>query len=329
MPRAPEATYDTASYRTASALNQTRLIRIGTRKSPLALWQAEFVRTQILAYAPHVQVELVKMTTEGDRILDRTLAAVGGKGLFTKELERGLLERRIDLAVHSMKDVTVSLPEGLHIPVICQREDPRDAFVSNLYPDLSALPAGASVGTASLRRQSQLRARWPHLNVLDLRGNVNTRLARLDAGEFDAIMLAAAGLKRLGFAERIRAYIDVDDSLPAVGQGAVGIECRSDNSEINALIAPLNHETTHLCLRAERAMNAHLQGGCQVPIGGYATLEDDKIRLRGFVGAPDGRRLLRAEMRGSPLQSERIGISVASELLAQGAQALLDDVYRK
>lgn len=304
------------------------MVRIGTRKSQLALWQAEYVRTQILAIAPHVQVELVKMTTEGDRILDRTLAAVGGKGLFTKELERGLLERRIDLAVHSMKDVTVSLPEGLHIPAICRREDPRDAFVSNLYADLDALPRGASVGTASLRRQSQLRERWPHLHVMDLRGNVNTRLARLDNGEFDAIILAAAGLKRLGFSERIRAYLDVDTSLPAVGQGAVGIECRVDNVAINALIAPLNDENTNLCLRAERAMNAHLQGGCQVPIGGYATLEQDRLYLRGFVGAPDGSRILRAEMHGSPLQSERIGISVASELLSQGAQNLLDDVYR-
>ena len=302
-------------------------IRIGTRKSQLALWQAEFVRNQLRVFHPGLAVELVTMNTEGDRILDRTLAKIGGKGLFTQELEQGLTERRIDLAVHSMKDVTVSLPEGLHIASICEREDPRDAFVSNTYADLASLPPGARVGTASLRRQSQLRNAYPQLHLSDLRGNVNTRLARLDAGEFDAIILAAAGLRRLDFGARIRAYLDIDSSLPAVGQGAVGIECRADDSAINRLIAPLNHAPTHLCLRAERAMNAHLQGGCQVPIGGFAELHAEVLHMRGFVGAPDGSRVLRAEMRGSVQQAERIGISVASELLAQGAQELLDAVY--
>lgn len=302
-------------------------IRIGTRKSQLALWQAEFVRNQLRRFHPGLAVELVTMNTEGDRILDRTLAKIGGKGLFTQELEQGLSERRIDLAVHSMKDVTVSLPEGLHIASICEREDPRDAFVSNTYADLASLPPGARVGTASLRRQSQLRHAYPQLQLNDLRGNVNTRLARLDAGEFDAIILAAAGLRRLDFGARIRAYLDIDSSLPAVGQGAVGIECRADDSAINRLVAPLNHAPTHLCLRAERAMNAHLQGGCQVPIGGFAELHADVLHMRGFVGAPDGSRVLRAEMRGSVQQAERIGISVASELLAQGAQDLLDAVY--
>lgn len=310
-------------------MTASTLIRIGTRKSQLALWQAEYVRARLLAVAPHLQVELVKMSTEGDRILDRTLAQVGGKALFTKELEHGLLERRIDLAVHSMKDVTVTLPEGLDIPVICEREDPRDAFVSNRYADLAALPPGARVGTASLRRQSQLRHAWPHLDIVDLRGNVNTRLARLDAGDFDAIILAAAGLKRLDFAARIRGYLSIDQNLPAVGQGAIGIECRSDDSAIHSILRPLDHAPTHLCLRAERALNEHLQGGCQVPIGALATLEGETLYLRGFVGSPDGSRVLRSAMRGSTLQAERIGISVASDLFAQGAQQILADVYHR
>lgn len=267
------------------------------------------------------------MTTEGDRILDRTLAKIGGKGLFTKELEHGLLEGRTDVAVHSMKDVTAILPEGLHIPVVCEREDPRDAFVSSRYASLEEMPAGARVGTSSLRRQSQLRHRHGHLQVVDLRGNVNTRLAKLDAGEFDAIILAAAGLKRLGFAERIRRVLSPEESLPAVGQGAVGIECRVHDPAINAAIAPLNHAPTHLCIMAERAMNARLQGGCQVPIGGFAELEGDTLFLRGFVGAPDGSRLLHAQARAPAKQAEALGRQVAEALLAQGAQDLLDQVY--
>lgn len=306
----------------ANAVSQAP-IRIGTRKSQLALWQAEYVRARLLAEHPGLAVELVKMTTEGDRILDRSLATVGGKGLFTKELETALLEGRIDLAVHSMKDVTVTLPEGLHIRAICPREDPRDAFVSMRYRALAELPAGARVGTASLRRQSQLRALYPALAVLELRGNVNTRLARLDAGDFDAIVLAAAGLKRLGFAERIAGLLDREQHLPAVGQGAVGIECRRDDAAINALLAPLDDPTTATCVRAERALNARLQGGCTVPIGGFAELDGDALRIHGFVGAVDGSRVLRAHARGDARDPESVGIACAEDLLRQGAAPLL------
>ena len=304
-----------------------KTVRIGTRKSLLALWQAEHVRARLLALRPDLEIELVKMTTQGDRILDTPLAKVGGKGLFVKELEQGLLDRRIDLAVHSLKDVTVTLPVGLHIPVICEREDPRDAFVSPHYSALSALPAGARIGTSSLRRQCQLRAAYPQLQVLDLRGNVNSRLAKLDAGEFDAVILAAAGLKRLGFADRIRACLDPSVSLPAVGQGAVCIECRRDDQKINELISALNHAPTTVRVRAERAMNAHLEGGCQVPIGAYAELDGEMLHLRGLVGAPDGSHIVRGEIRGPGKQAEDLGIALAQDLLGRGARAILDRVY--
>ena len=304
-----------------------KTLRIGTRKSQLALWQAEFVRTRLIAHAPGLEVELVKITTQGDKILDRSLATVGGKGLFIKELEQALVERRIDLAVHSTKDVTVTLPEGLHIAVVCEREDPRDAFVSVNHADLYSLPAGARVGTSSLRRQCQLRATHPRLQIIALRGNVNTRLSKLDAGEYDAVILAAAGLKRLGLSERIRTLLDPADSLPAVGQGAICIECRADDVETHALLAPLNHEPTRLCIQAERAMNAHLGGGCQVPIGGYAELEGDRLHLRGLVGEPDGSRLIRGEVRGSAQDAEQLGVRLADDLLARGAKAILDKVY--
>ena len=304
-------------------MSATSLIRIGTRKSQLALWQAEYVRTRLLAAHPALRVELVKMTTEGDRILDRSLATVGGKGLFTKELEVGLMDRRVDIAVHSMKDVTVTLPEGLHIRAICPREDPRDAFVSARYRTLTELPAGARVGTASLRRQSQLRALYPALTVVELRGNVNTRLARLDAGDFDAIVLAAAGLKRLGFEARIAGLLDGERHLPAVGQGAVGIECRIDDSEVNALLAALDDPATHTCVRAERALNARLQGGCTVPIGGYAEIHGEALHIRGFVGAVDGSRVLRAHAHGPAGEPEPIGAACADDLLRQGAAQLL------
>jgi hydroxymethylbilane synthase len=304
-----------------------KTIRIGTRKSPLALWQAEFVRDRLLQAYPAIQVELVKMTTQGDIILDTPLAKVGGKGLFVKELEQALLDRRVDLAVHSIKDVPVTLPTGLHMPVICEREDPRDAFVSNSHARLADLPPGARVGTSSLRRQCQLRARYPALHIIDLRGNVNTRLAKLDAGDYDAIILAAAGLKRLGFGERIRAAIEAEDSLPAVGQGAVGIECRVDDAQTNRLIAPLNHAPTALRVRAERAMNHRLEGGCQVPIGGYATLQGTELHLRGLVGNPDGSHIIRADIRGPAQQAEQLGAALADELLAQGARAILNNVY--
>ena len=304
-----------------------KTIRIGTRKSPLALWQAEYVRTHLLRQFPHIQVELVKMTTQGDIILDTPLAKVGGKGLFVKELEQGLLERRIDLAVHSIKDVPVTLPAGLHMPVICEREDARDAFVSNAYAGLAQLPAGARVGTSSLRRQCQLRAAYPKLHIIDLRGNVNTRLAKLDAKEYDAIILAAAGLIRLGLGARIRVILEPEDSLPAVGQGAIGIECRRDDAEINRLIAPLNHAPSAMRVRAERAMNMRLEGGCQVPIGGFAVLEGDVLHLRGLVGDPDGSRIIRADIRGPASSGEQLGITLADDLLAQGARQILDVVY--
>jgi hydroxymethylbilane synthase len=302
-------------------------LRIGTRKSPLALWQAEYVRARLLQLHPGLHVELVTMTTEGDRILDRSLAKVGGKGLFVKELESGLLEKHVDIAVHSLKDVTATLPPGLHLAVFCEREDPRDAFVSSRYDSLRALPPGARVGTSSLRRQSQLRAAFPRLDIITLRGNVNTRLAKLDAGEYDAIILASAGLKRLGFGARIRAALDAAESLPAVGQGAVCIECRSDDAETNRLLAPLDHDATRLCVNAERAFNHALEGGCQVPVAGYAVLDDAGLYLRGLVGEPDGSHLVRGEVRGPVADAEAMGVRLAQDLLARGARGILDRVY--
>jgi len=306
-----------------------KTIRLGTRKSQLALWQAHYVRDALTRLHPDLRVELVTMTTEGDRILDRSLAKVGGKGLFIKELEQGLLENRTDIAVHSMKDVTATLPPGLHLSVVCEREDPRDAFISNRYATLDALPQGARVGTSSLRRQCQLRAAYPHFEIVTLRGNVNTRLAKLDAGEFDAILLAVAGIKRLGMEERIRQRLDPSVSLPAVGQGAVCIECRESDAATNEFLAPLNHRETQICVTAERAMNAHLEGGCQVPIGGYAELHGDQLHLRGLVGEPDGSRLLRAELRGPAMQAEQLGAQLAQQLLVQGAKDILDKVYAR
>ena len=302
-------------------------LRIGTRQSPLALWQAEYVRNRLMALSPGLEVDLVKMTTQGDKLLDTSLAKVGGKGLFIKELEQALLDRRIDLAVHSTKDVTATLPDGLHLAAICERGDARDAFVSNTYADLNALPAGARVGTSSLRRQCQLRANFPALHIVELRGNVNTRLAKLDAGEFDAIILAAAGLQRLGLASRIRAPLAPEDSLPAVGQGAVCVESRRDDNDINVLLARLNHETSASCIRAERALNAALDGGCQVPIAGYAELAGNELHLRALVGAPDGSHILRDEIRGPAAHAEDLGHTLAARLLAQGAKQILDRVY--
>ena len=304
-----------------------KTLRIGTRKSQLALWQAEYIRTRLQQFAPELSIELVKMATQGDKILDTSLAKVGGKGLFIKELEQGLLHRRIDIAVHSMKDVTVTLPEGLYIAAICEREDPRDALVSSNFTALTALPPGAQVGTSSLRRRCQLSAAFPHFHIAMLRGNVNTRLGKLDAGEFDAIILAAAGLKRLGLAQRIAAYIDFNTCLPAIGQGAIGIECRHDDPEINALVAQLDHAPTHHCVTAERAMNLSLEGGCQVPIGGYAELTNDQLRLRGLVGYPDGSHIIRSDITGAVEQAEQIGTLVATELLSKGAKLILDKVY--
>lgn len=305
----------------------SREIRIATRKSALALWQAEYVKARLEQAHPGLKVSLVPMVSRGDKLLDAPLAKIGGKGLFVKELETALLENEADIAVHSMKDVPMDFPEGLGLYCICEREDPRDAFVSNTYDSLDALPAGSVVGTSSLRRQAQLLARRPDLKIQFLRGNVNTRLAKLDAGEYDAIILAAAGLIRLGFEDRIRSSISAEDSLPAGGQGAVGIECRSADSDVHALLAPLHHRETALRVTAERALNKHLNGGCQVPIACYALLEDDQLWLRGLVGQPDGGLLLRAEDRAASSDAEALGVRVAEALLAQGADAILQAVY--
>lgn len=305
------------------------LVRIATRKSALALWQANFVKAELEAAHPGLQVELVPMSTQGDKILDTPLAKIGGKGLFVKELETAMLEGRADIAVHSMKDVPVDFPEGLMLHTICQREDPRDAFVSNTYQQLADLPQGAVVGTSSLRRQCQIKAMRPDLQIKDLRGNVNTRLAKLDAGEFDAIILASAGLIRLGFEARIASFLEVGTSLPANGQGAVGIECRSDDLIVQQLLAPLEHQETRICVLAERAMNRKLQGGCQVPIGAFAVLQQNELWLRGLVGQLDGSEILRSEIKGEATQAEQLGTQLAEQLLALGADRILDAVYRQ
>ncbi|CAI3791187.1 hydroxymethylbilane synthase [Rheinheimera sp. MM224] len=305
------------------------LVRIATRKSALALWQANFVKAELEAAHPGLQVELVPMSTQGDKILDTPLAKIGGKGLFVKELETAMLEGRADIAVHSMKDVPVDFPEGLMLHTICQREDPRDAFVSNTFQQLADLPQGAVVGTSSLRRQCQIKAMRPDLQIKDLRGNVNTRLAKLDAGEFDAIILASAGLIRLGFEARIASFLEVGTSLPANGQGAVGIECRSDDFVVQQLLAPLEHQETRICVLAERAMNRKLQGGCQVPIGAFAVLQHNELWLRGLVGQLDGSEILRSEIKGDATQAEQLGTQLAEQLLALGADRILDAVYRQ
>jgi hydroxymethylbilane synthase len=303
------------------------VLRIATRQSALALWQAEHVRQGLQLHHPGLAVELVTMTTRGDQILDSPLAKVGGKGLFVKELEQALLDGRADIAVHSMKDVPVDLPEGLELAVVLEREDPRDAFVSNEYAALAALPQGARVGTSSLRRQCQLRALRPDLVIGDLRGNVNTRLDKLDRGDFDAIILACAGLKRLGFPGRIREEIGPEVILPAIGQGAIGIECRVGDDVIHEYIRPLGHARTRDRLRAERALNERLNGGCQVPIAGYAELEQGVIVLRGLVGRPDGRELVRGVISGRPEDAEELGQVLADDLLGRGADVILRELY--
>lgn len=305
-----------------------KIIRIATRQSPLALWQAQYVQKQLMACHPGLQVELVPMVTKGDIILDTPLAKVGGKGLFVKELELAMLDGRADIAVHSMKDVPVEFPEGLGLVTICERDDPRDAFVSNHYASLADLPEGSVVGTSSLRRQCQLREQRPDLVIRDLRGNVGTRLAKLDNGDYDAIILAVAGLNRLNLQNRVRTALTPEECLPAVGQGAVGIECRLDDSETRELLAPLAHRETTLRVLAERAMNTRLEGGCQVPIGSYAEIDGDQIWLRALVGAPDGSQMVRGERRGNTTDAERMGVDLAEELLAKGAREILQEVYQ-
>ena len=304
-----------------------KTLKIATRQSPLALWQANYVKDRMQQLYPEITIELVPMVTKGDVILDSPLAKIGGKGLFVKELENALLTKEADIAVHSMKDVPMQFPEGLGLAVICQREDPRDAFVSHSYRTFAELPQGAVVGTSSLRRQCQLKALRPDLDIRSLRGNVGTRLSKLDNGDYDAIILASAGLIRLGLADRIASFIDVEQSLPAAGQGAVGIECRTDDVQVQALLAPLADAETTYCVRAERAMNNHLQGGCQVPIGGYAVLQQGQLYLRALVGDIDGSRIIRAEGKSPVENAEALGVQIAEQLLAQGADKILQAIY--
>ncbi|MCP4486670.1 MAG: hydroxymethylbilane synthase [Gammaproteobacteria bacterium] len=298
-------------------------LRIATRSSPLALWQAEEVCRQLCQHYPELKVTLVQMKTRGDKLLDSPLAKVGGKGLFVKELETGMLEGRADIAVHSMKDVPVSFPEGLELGLIMAREDPRDAFVSNTYASLADMPEGALVGTSSLRRQTQISERYPHLKIDWLRGNVNTRLRKLDDGKYDAIILASAGLKRLGFNNRIKTAIEPELCLPAIGQGVLGIEIRSDDDAVRRLLAPLGDAETTTLITAERALNKTLNGGCQVPIAGHAIFQQDEIYLRGLVGEPDGSLILRAEIRGKAENAEQLGVTLAEDLISQGARSIL------
>ncbi|MGI9317497.1 MAG: hydroxymethylbilane synthase [bacterium] len=302
-------------------------VRIATRKSQLALWQAYYVRERLNELYKQLNVELVEIVSEGDKTLDVPLSQVGGKGLFLKELEQSLLSDNADIAVHSMKDVTVTLPEGLMIAAICPREDPRDAFVSNRYDSIEELPAGAVVGSCSLRRRCQILAAFPHLKVKNLRGNVNTRLKRLDNGDYDALILAAAGLIRLDLKSRIRQYLDVEISLPAVGQGAVGIECRADNEQMIRLLEPLIDREATLRVEAERAANQRLGGGCHVPVAVFAEIEADRMTVRGLVGELDGSQILRATASGARQDASVLGVNVANQLIEQGAQRILDSVY--
>jgi len=309
----------------------SRTLTIATRESPLALWQAEYVRDALRRAHPGLDVQMLGITSRGDQLLDAPLAKVGGKGLFVKELEEALLDGRADIAVHSMKDVPMEFPTGLGLGVICAREDPSDAFVSDRFEALESLPAGSVVGTSSLRRECQLRARRPDLEIRFLRGNVNTRLRKLEEGEYDAIILASAGLIRLGFAARIAQRLDLEDSLPAGGQGAVGIELRVDDTEARSLLQSLHHDATAQCVTAERALNRRLQGGCQVPIACYAERVGSagELWLRGLVGRPDGSLVLRADARAPASDAETLGVRVAEDLLSQGAAGILAEVYGK
>lgn len=311
-------------------------INIATRQSPLALWQAEHIKTRLEQLYPNMSVNLVPMVTKGDKILDTPLAKIGGKGLFVKELEQALLEKRADIAVHSLKDVPMALPDGLTLGAYCERERPTDAFVSNQFTSLDDLPYGAKLGTSSLRRQCQIQQQRPDLQIISLRGNVGTRLAKLDAGEYDAIILATSGLMRLGLDERIRHELDPDICLPAVGQGALAIECRADDMATLDLLKPLNHDISKICVIAERAMNRQLQGGCQVPIAGFATLENGQLLLKGRVGSLDGKILLKSQLSKSLTENlsdniaivEKLGICIANDLLSQGADKILAEIYQ-
>jgi len=303
------------------------VLRIATRKSPLAMWQAEHIKARLEALHDGLTVELVTFTTQGDKILDVPLAKIGGKGLFVKELEAAMLDGRADIAVHSMKDVPMEFPEGLELGVICERENPLDAFVSNTYKSIDEMPAGSVVGTSSLRRQCQVQQRRPDLVIKSLRGNVQTRLGKMDAGEYDAIILASAGLLRMEMDDRIAAFMPAEESLPAGGQGALGIEWRTGDSEIQTLLRPLHDDITASCVLAERALNRRLQGGCQVPIACYAERAGDELRLRGLVGSVDGATMLRCEFIGKAEAPDALGIQAAEDLLGQGAGDILSAVY--
>jgi hydroxymethylbilane synthase len=300
-------------------------LTIATRESALALWQAQHIRERLLAHHPALRIDLLGMTTQGDRLLGASLAKIGGKGLFVKELEGALAEGRADIAVHSMKDVPMHLPDGFVLAAITEREDPRDAFVSNRYRHFRELPDGSVVGTSSLRRESQIRARYPHLHVQPLRGNINTRLRKLDEGRYAAIVLACAGLKRLGLAHRIAALLEPEDSLPAAGQGALGIECLAQRTDLLELLRPLEHPETAWCVQAERAVSRALAGSCVVPLGAYARVEHGMARMRGFVASPDGVRMVAEQVEGSPLSAnpERFGQALADKLAAGGAREIL------
>ena len=306
---------------------------IGTRASKLALWQAEWVKSELERMNPGLQVELNKIKTTGDKILDVPLAKVGGKGLFVKEIEEALLRGEADLAVHSMKDVPTEFPQGLHLAVICEREDPRDAFIAPLQGStfkvqrFSELPAGSTLGTSSLRRSSQLLSLRPDLKIVQLRGNLETRFRKLDEGQFDAMILATAGVKRLGWEQRITEIIDPAISLPAIGQGAIGIECRTDDGFINSLIAPLNHNVTSICVRAERALLKRLQGGCQVPIAAHAVIREGRLVMDGLVGSVTGDRIIKEHIEGNIEDAETIGITLGEKLLSMGADKILAEVY--
>ncbi len=306
-----------------ASINTPAGIVIATRESALALWQAQNIQQRLQVLYPQARITICGMTTQGDRVLDQTLTKIGGKGLFVKELEEALAAGDADIAVHSMKDVPMVLPPGFEIAAITEREDPRDAFVSKHYRSLAQLPAGSRVGTSSLRRESQIRARFAQLLIEPLRGNVQTRLTKLDEGNYAAIILAAAGLKRLGLAARITAILPPEESLPAPGQGALGIECRAERSDVSAMMHALNHDSTAACVRAERALSRALSGNCQLPLGAYAQAEGSHLRLRGFVASPDGNRLVRAELTGDANDPEALGIELAARLKAQGAAEIL------
>ena len=299
-------------------------IVIASRESALALWQAEFIKRWLIELYPQSEISILGMTTRGDQILNISLSKIGGKGLFIKELEQSMAEGRADIAVHSMKDLPMNMPPGFVLAAIAKREDPRDAFVSNHHKSLDALPADSVVGTSSLRRESQLRARFPYLQVQPLRGNVQTRLRKLDEGQYAAIILAAAGLKRLGLADRITTVLSPELSLPAVGQGALGIECLSERTDLIELMKPLHHIKTGQCVESERAMSRELGGSCQVPLGGFAEIIKGELVLRGFVASPDGSRMLSAQLNGNPATGETMGMHLAKDLKAQGADEILD-----